>query len=73
MNSNSFFVGRISIIAVCSPTLNSPCPLAHVVRNAASPSLSLNTSFIYCISDLSCAKNSFVSDDVSTACTSDFS
>ena len=66
-NSSSLFVGLISIIAVCSPTLNNPCPLVQVVKNEASPSLNLNTSCMYFISDLSCAKNNFVSDDVNTA------
>ena len=33
----------------------------------------LSISFTNCISDLSCAKNNFVSDDVKTACASGFS
>ena len=39
----------------------------QVTKNDASPLLSLNTSCNNEISDLSCAKNNFVSDDVKTA------
>ena len=66
-------VGVIFSIAVSFPTFNKPSPFPQVIKNPASPSLNLNTSFKYCISDLSCAKNNFVSDDVSTACASGFS
>ena len=85
-NSNSLAVGVICNIAVSPPTFSKPSPLPHVTKNPASPSLSLNTSFKYCISDLSCASSNFVSDDVKTmidmaykngdiktACTSGFS
>ena len=72
-NSNSFAVGFICIIADSCPTFNNPSPFPQVTKNPASPSLNLNTSFKYCISDLSCAKNNFVSEDVSTACASSFS
>ena len=72
-NSNSFAVGVICNIAVSFPTFNKPSPLLHVIKNPASPSLNLNTSFKYFISDLSCANNNFVSEDVRTACTSGFS
>ena len=72
-NSNSFLVGIIFIIAESAPTFSNPSPLWQVTKKLASPSESLNTSCKYCISDLSCAKNSFVSDDVKTACASGFS
>ena len=73
INSNSFLVGVIWSIAVSGPTLNKPSPIVHVTKKFASPSLNLNTSYRYCISDLSCAKKSLVSDDVRTACASGFS
>ena len=61
------------MIAESCPTFNNPSPFKQVTKKSASPSLNLNTSFKYSISDLSCAKNNFVSEDVSTACASGFS
>ena len=50
------------MIAESFPTFSNPSPLLQVIKKLASPSLNLKTSFIYCISDLSCAKNIFVSE-----------
>ena len=66
-NSNSFCVGCIPIIADSCPIFINPSPLEHVNKKSVSPSLSLNTSLKYYIYDLSCAKNSFTSDEVRTA------
>ena len=73
MKKNVIVGGLICIIAVSGPTFIKPSPFKHVTKKFASPELNLNTSFKYCISDLSCAKNNFVSEDVRTACASGFS